>query len=109
MAEPVRHRQTKGAATDMFGLQPPRHISTLPTPATRPFALQTGSICQILSTRTRSVDQHRGAARVVDRPEQPGGTQVTASPAGDRENAVATIDRPVPRKNTVISAGRPTR
>ena len=31
MAEPVRHRQTKGAATDMFGLQPPRHISTLPT------------------------------------------------------------------------------
>ena len=30
MAEPVRHRQTKGAATDMFGLQPPRHTSTLP-------------------------------------------------------------------------------
>src|SRR5262245_21442842 len=32
MAEPVRHRQTKGAATDMFGLPPPRHISTLPSP-----------------------------------------------------------------------------
>jgi len=30
MVEPVRHRQTKEAATDMFGLQPPRHISTLP-------------------------------------------------------------------------------
>ena len=30
MAEPLRHRQTKEAATDMFGLQPPRHISTLP-------------------------------------------------------------------------------
>src|SRR3989440_12689096 len=29
MAEPVRHRQTKGAATDMFDLQSPRHISTL--------------------------------------------------------------------------------
>ena len=29
MAEPVRHRQTKEAATDMFDLQPPRHISTL--------------------------------------------------------------------------------
>jgi len=28
-AEPVRHRQTKGAVTDMFDLQPPRHISTL--------------------------------------------------------------------------------
>jgi hypothetical protein len=30
MAEPVRHRQTKEAATDMFDLQPPRHIPTLP-------------------------------------------------------------------------------
>ena len=30
MAEPLRHRQTKEAATDMFSLQPPRHISTLP-------------------------------------------------------------------------------
>src|ERR1700738_4960737 len=30
MAEPLRHRQTKGAATDMFYLTPPRHISTLP-------------------------------------------------------------------------------
>jgi hypothetical protein len=28
--EPLRHRQTKGAATDMFYLTPPRHISTLP-------------------------------------------------------------------------------
>ena len=28
-AEPVRHRQTKGAATDMFDLPSPRHISTL--------------------------------------------------------------------------------
>jgi hypothetical protein len=26
----LRHRQTKGAATDMFYLTPPRHISTLP-------------------------------------------------------------------------------
>jgi hypothetical protein len=30
MVEPVRHRQTKGAVTDMFDLQPPRHTSTLP-------------------------------------------------------------------------------
>ena len=29
MAEPLRHRQTKGAVTDMFYLTPPRHISTL--------------------------------------------------------------------------------
>jgi hypothetical protein len=30
MVEPLRHRQTKGAETDMPGLQPPRHIPTLP-------------------------------------------------------------------------------
>jgi len=30
MADPVRHRQTKGAATDMVDLTPPRHIPTLP-------------------------------------------------------------------------------
>src|ERR1035437_1293591 len=30
MVAPGRHRQTKEAATDMFDLQPPRHISTLP-------------------------------------------------------------------------------
>ena len=34
MAEPLRHRQTKEAETDMFSLQPPRHISTLPSVAT---------------------------------------------------------------------------
>jgi hypothetical protein len=27
MADPLRHRQTKGAATDMVDLTPPRHIS----------------------------------------------------------------------------------
>jgi hypothetical protein len=31
MADPLRHRQTKGAATDMVDLTPPRHIPTLPT------------------------------------------------------------------------------
>ena len=30
MVQPLRHRQTKGAATAMFYLMPPRHISTLP-------------------------------------------------------------------------------
>jgi hypothetical protein len=30
VAEAFRHRQTKEAATDMFSLQPPRHIPTLP-------------------------------------------------------------------------------
>jgi hypothetical protein len=30
MVEPLRHRQTKGAETDMPGLPPPRHFPTLP-------------------------------------------------------------------------------
>jgi len=30
MVEPLRHRQTKGAETDMLSLTPPRHASTLP-------------------------------------------------------------------------------
>jgi hypothetical protein len=30
MADPLRHRQTKGAATDMVDLTPPRYIPTLP-------------------------------------------------------------------------------
>jgi cytochrome b561 len=30
MVEPLRHRQTKGAETDMLGLTPPRHTPTLP-------------------------------------------------------------------------------
>ena len=38
MAQPVRHRQTKGAATDMLSLLPPRHISTLPKAVDRPLA-----------------------------------------------------------------------
>jgi hypothetical protein len=36
MVEPLRHRQTKGVATDMFYLMPPRHIFHLPKPALGP-------------------------------------------------------------------------
>jgi hypothetical protein len=35
MADPLRHRQTKGAATDMVDLTPPRHIPTLPVAGDR--------------------------------------------------------------------------
>jgi len=38
MVEPLRHRQTKEAATDMFYLTPPRHISTLPIVSFCPWA-----------------------------------------------------------------------
>jgi hypothetical protein len=54
MVEPLRHRQTKGAATDMFYLTPPRHISTLPK--SRP----DGPEVQLpLCTRKRTQVRHR--------------------------------------------------
>src|SRR5690242_16944390 len=40
MADPLRHRQTKGAATDMVDLTPPRHIPTLPNLAVQPRRLE---------------------------------------------------------------------
>jgi len=40
MADPLRHRQTKGAATDMVDLTPPRHIPTLPDWADLPAIAQ---------------------------------------------------------------------
>jgi hypothetical protein len=43
MVEPLRHRQTKGAATDMFFLTPPRHISTLPIRRTTIYQLRSVS------------------------------------------------------------------
>jgi hypothetical protein len=49
MAEPLRHRQTKEAATDMFSLQPPRHISTLHE-ATDTTAMNLRSLLGVLRT-----------------------------------------------------------
>src|SRR5208337_1993294 len=60
MAQPLRHRQTKEAATDMFSLQPPRHIPTLPAPFGLDLAedgkiriIATGN--DVASLRTRTV------------------------------------------------------
>jgi hypothetical protein len=39
MAETLRHRQTKEAATDMFSLQPPRHIPTPPIVLKKSFVI----------------------------------------------------------------------
>src|SRR5712671_273621 len=43
MADPLRHRQTKGAATDMVDLTPPRHIPTLPSAVLRKRSVLGGS------------------------------------------------------------------
>jgi hypothetical protein len=49
MADPLRHRQTKGAATDMVDLTPPRHIPTLPNPAIRPKTQRTVARSSLLA------------------------------------------------------------
>src|ERR1700730_4452252 len=53
--EPLRHRQTKGAATDMFYLTPPRHISTLPNSDSKP--IRARSVLS-LTTDKRRLRQH---------------------------------------------------
>src|SRR5476649_2226126 len=45
MAEPLRHRQTKEAATDMFSLPPPRHIPTLPITARAQTVIEANTAC----------------------------------------------------------------
>jgi hypothetical protein len=56
MAATVRHRQTKGAETDMSSLPPPRHISTLPWAA--------GSIARREGPQRNQIgDSRRGARR----------------------------------------------
>ena len=57
-AEPLRHRQTKEAATDMLSLQPPRHIPTLPSPPVK-LACPQRSVCPQLRTRRCSAANWR--------------------------------------------------
>src|SRR5262245_39719109 len=56
MVEPLRHRQTKGAETDMPSLPPPRHIPTLPVDA--PF--QARENVGIVAARGRRLDPETG-------------------------------------------------
>jgi hypothetical protein len=71
MAEPVRHRQAQGAATDMFDLPPPRHTSTLPVelvPTRIANGGYGGKSRQASTTRVRAV---LGRAEALDRPLSP--------------------------------------
>jgi hypothetical protein len=69
MVGPLRHRQTKEAETDMFGLQPPRHIPTPPILAAKvtgrrvPIAVATGAdrnVRQRMLTSVKSRNQDCG-------------------------------------------------
>src|SRR5260370_33937705 len=82
MVEPVRQRKTKGAATDMFGLQPLRHTPTLPilrirrSPEERPVSADSGrsrdreapaglTLSRRTVARRRSFSAAEGGARAV--------------------------------------------
>ncbi len=73
MVELLRHRQTKGAATDMFYLTPPRHISTLPfstemgCPHDVRFAPISDRIADVVGGPFRAINRHCVAATNMDR------------------------------------------
>ena len=62
MVEPLRHRQTKGAETDMPSLPPPRHIPTLPR---ADFRLR-GAHCLVLALGQRR-SRRRNLSSLVKR------------------------------------------
>jgi len=85
--EPLRHRQTKGAATDMFYLMPPRHISTLPnasfrpcpndfrsTPISRPFQGPTTCLKRAITGLMHRSKQHLYSITSSARTSNEGGT-----------------------------------
>ena len=66
-AEPLRHRQTKGAETDMLDLTPPRHVSTLPTPAVRFAQIAAIGVCEVRVRDGAPIHrQCKGARRTSD-------------------------------------------
>jgi hypothetical protein len=68
MVEPLRHRQTKGAATDMPGLLPPRHIPTLPSCAERENGV---SFSSKKSSTERAAISNSFAANATAMPREP--------------------------------------
>src|SRR5450830_275921 len=79
MVEPLRHRQTKGAATDMFYLTPPRHISTLHF-ADKPTA--PGFVAYWTNNGQRWISACVGYDAIV---ESPGGISPPGAPRSVRE------------------------
>ena len=69
MAEPLRHRQTKGAETDMPSLPPPRHIPTLPFADLPPLSTEPRVRAFV---RTHAPRRERGEPRSWEGPERRG-------------------------------------
>src|SRR6202040_330656 len=87
MADPLRHRQTKGAATDMVDLTPPRHIPTLPR-AVDYLDRSHQSIWPVRHTRATVLAGADGKTRDDARnrnPEQPGKTRERSRLGGEND------------------------
>jgi len=65
MVEPLRHRQTKEAETDMFDLKPPRHTSTLPQLQTSALS-RCPALRQFIKNRRSAGEWTRGAGVTPD-------------------------------------------
>ena len=70
MAEPLRHRQTKGAATDMFDLQPPRYTPTLPLSETLKHAAGVADALNEYQDAITALGQLRPESNPWTRPSQ---------------------------------------
>ena len=108
MAEPLRHRQTKGAETDMPSLPPPRHIPTLPIAAyrssLRAIFLTSRTITRPRVSEVLQVFARDGVARALGLPQDkvhgiwvPGPGSYGRNDAGDAGIDAALLSKAVGR------------
>src|SRR5712664_383201 len=98
MAEPLRHRQTKGAETDMPSLPPPRHIPTLPDSAIR-LCRPEGRVCAQTSAVRPSADKAAGFDRGRGKTRH-------VTWATRRVSRLWTVETPVDRLSGAVCARR---
>src|SRR3974390_3018311 len=111
MVRPLRHRQTKGAATDMHDLTPPRHIPTLPVAAVRQQA--EGGCGSGRPGRTPATRQNLSAEGLLCSPFQAAGAKnlglffklfsMAAAGQGRRHDHETTVDHALMRG--LVAAG----
>src|SRR5271168_2082283 len=90
MVEPLRHRQTKGAATDMPGLLPLRHIPTLPNPFLRG-ALPEVGFGVAMSHRAAEPEGRLWVGRRATALGSGGITPIRAAPANGLVRAICNV------------------
>src|SRR6266436_3712044 len=109
MADLLRHRQTKGAATDMVDLTPPRHIPTLPEAdgaEVKIYATGQGrTVAQVECTTPRALKQPRRGRHSPGA----GGCDRAAVWRAITSNSTGAGNREVPRNRRAAddSRGRP--